>query len=600
MDMGPELKTSRAPPATRFICEGAIDGGYAAAMFALPKLLLIAVLALFGVVFVSRAGAQTVVRVLHYNIHRDVGGTDSNVASQPALAKVVNHLAPDVWAINELGGNSSTFNATTAHDTLVAFINANLTIFGANPQEGVNYFLYIGASIAGQADTFIKPAIVSRWPFLATQTYSDANAAAGYPAMRGLVSAQVNLPGAVELGVFTTHLKASSFSDTTATSNTNAQKRQAEAETDVGNLQSWLAAHTGDAAVMMGDWNETEEAGETDNWKAGAIGDTLPNGSVYHPVTTLRGAGFTDPLPLSIAGNRDTIDAASPNARFDYLFYRASHLTYLSGTVFDTKQINAAGQLAALNAANGTSFVAGDSASASDHLPVLEVFLVSPGTPYLSSQAATGLDSTTAALNAAINPNGFATTWRVELGTTTAYGLTSLSQTLAAGTANVNALLNVAGLAPGTVYHFRIVAQNSAGTSTGADQTFTTAAFLDSDGDGIPNGWETANALNPNLASDALLDADGDGVSNRDEYAAGTNPRDATSVFRIVSVARTVTNVEIAWPTVFGKRYQLQWRDSLSTGTWSVLQDNIAGTGGVWIATDSTTVQRFYRPVTLP
>ncbi len=550
--------------------------------------------------FAITAQAQTVVRVLHYNIHRDVGGTDSSVASQPALAKVVNHLAPDVWAMNELGGNSSAFNATTAHDTLVAFINANLTIFGPSPLENVNYFVYVGQNIAGQADNFIRPAIVSRYPFLATQTYSDANAAAGYPAMRGLVSAHVNLPGAVELGVFTTHLKASSFSDTTATSNTNAQKRQAEADTDVGNLQSWLAAHAGDAAVMMGDWNETEEAGETDNWNAGAIGGTLPNGSVYHPVTTLRGAGFTDPLPLSIAGNRDTIDAASPNARFDYLFYRASHLTYLSGTVFDTKQHSTA-QLAALNAASGTSFVAGDSASASDHLPVLGVFLASPGAPYISTQSASAIDSTSAVLNSGVNPNGFTTTWRIELGTTTAYGMTSFSQALAAGTANVNAALNVAGLAPGMTYHFRIIAQNSAGTSTGADRTFATAAFLDSDGDGIPNGWETANAFNPTLASDALLDADGDGMCNRDEYAAGTDPRNAASALRITAVARIGADVAISWPSVFGKRYAVQTRGDLVSGAWSVLQNNIAGTGALLNITDpAATAPRFYRIVTLP
>ncbi len=567
-------------------------------MFA-PRFQCIASFAI-ACVFAIPAQAQTVVRVLHYNIHRDIGGTDSNVASQPALAKVLNHLAPDVWAINELGGNSTAFNPTVAHDTLVAFINTKLTIFGPSPQEGVNYFVYVGENIAGQADNFIRPAIVSRYPFLATQTYSDANAAAGYPAMRGLVSAHVNLPGAVELGVFTTHLKASSFSDTNATSNTNAQKRQAEADTDVGNLQSWLAAHVGDAAVMMGDWNETEETGETDNWKAGAIGDVLPNGRVYHPVATLRSVGFSDPLPLSIAGNRDTIDAASPNARFDYLFYRASHLTYLSGTVFDTKQHSAA-QLAALNAANGTSFVSGDSASASDHLPVLEVFLASPGAPYIFSQSASGIDSTTASLNAGVNPNGFAAAWRIELGTTTAYGMTSLSQTLAAGTANVNAALNVAGLAPGTVYHFRIVAQNSAGTSTGADRTFTTAAFIDSDGDGIPNGWETANALNPNLASDAFLDADGDGVSNRDEYAAGTNPRDATSALRIAAVARVGADVAISWPSVFGKRYAVQTRGDLVSGAWSVLQNNIAGTGAMLnIGDPAATTPRFYRIVTLP
>ena len=557
-------------------------------------------LALATILLAHGAGAQTVVRVLHYNIHRDIGGADSNVEAQPALAKVVNHLAPDVWAINELGGNNAGFNPTIAHDTLVAFINANLTIFGPNPQENVNYFVYVGQNIAGQADNFIRPAIISRYPFLATQTYSDANAAAGYPAMRGLVSAHVNLPGAVELGVFTTHLKASSFSDTTATSNANAQKRQAEADSDVVNLQSWLAAHVGDAAVMMGDWNETEEPGETDNWKVGAIGNLLPNGIVYHPVTTLRSAGFADPLPLSIAGNRDTIDSANPNARFDYLLYRASHLTYLSGTIFDTKQINAAGQLAALNAANGTSFVAGDSASASDHLPVLEIFLLSPGAPYISSQSATGIDSTTAELKAGVNPNGFATTWYVELGTTTSYGMTSFSRTTAVGTANLNVIMNVAGLTPGTTYHFRIVSQNSSGTSTGADQTFTTAAFLDSDGDGIPNGWETANALNPNLTIDALLDADGDGVSNRDEYAAGTNPRDATSALRITSIVRIGADVVISWPSVFGKHYAVQTRTDLVSGDWSVLQTNIAGTGAMLNIMDPAAPQRFYRIVTMP
>ena len=569
-------------------------------MFASSRYFRIALIWLLGFGLAEMAGAQTVVRVLHYNIHRDVGGTDSNVASQPALAKVVNYLAPDVWAINELGGNNSSFNATTAHNTLVAFINANLTIFGPSPQENVNYFIYIGEAITGQADTYIKPAIVSRYPFLTTQTYSDANAAAGYPAMRGLVSAQVNLPGAVELGVFTTHLKASSFGDSATTSDTNAQKRQAEAETDVVNLQSWLAAHVGDAAVMAGDWNETEEPTETDNWKNGPIGGTLPNGRIYRPVSTLRDVGFFDPRPVGIGGKISTIDSSSPNARFDYLFYRGSHLTYLSGTVFDTKQINAAGQLTALNAANGTSFVAGDSASASDHLPVLEVFLVSPGAPYIFSQSVTGLDSTTASLNAGLNPNGSATTWNVQLGTTTAYGMPSAAQSLSSGTANVNAAIAVAGLAPRMTYHFRVVAQNGSGTSAGADQTFTTPAVLDSDGDGIPNGWETANALNPNLAGDALLDADGDGVSNRDEYGAGTNPRDAASAFRIVSIVRVGSNVEISWPTVFAKRYQIQWCDDLAPGTWSVLQDNIAGTGAVSTATDSAAVRRFYRAVTLP
>ena len=263
-------------------------------MFSLPTLRLAGFALAFA--FAIAAQAQTVVRVLHYNIHRDVGGTDSNVSSQPALAKVVNHLAPDVWAINELGGNIVAFNATTA------------------------------------------------------------------------------------------------------TSNSNAQKRQAEADTDVVNLQNGLAAHVRDAAVMAGDWNETEEAGETDNWKTGAIGGTLPNGSAFGLA-----APIVSRLPAMLSG---------------------------SGSV------------------------------------------------------------------------------------------------------------------------------------------------------------------NPALRSVV--------TGCRDEFGAGTNPRDAASAFRIVSITRSVADVQIAWPTISGKRYQVQWRESLSAGTWSALQNNIAGTGGVLVATDSAAAQRFYRVVTLP
>ncbi len=547
------------------------------------------------------AGAQTVVRVLQYNIHRDIGGTDSNFAAQPALAKVVNYLAPDVWTINELGGNNAGISFTTVHDQLVAFISANLTIFGPNPQENVNYYIYIGQ----RTDGFITSGIVSRWPFLATQTYSDAYPAESVAALRGLVSAQVDLPGSVELGVFTVHLKASSFSDTTTASTLNAKKREGEATADAANLAAWLAAHPGDGAVMNGDWNETEEPGETDNWKAGAIGDPIPDtGLIYHPVTTLRMAGFTDARPVSIAGKISTIDAASPNARFDYAMYRASHLIYLSGQVFDTKQINAAGQLAALNAANGTSFVSGDSAAASDHLPVLETFLVTPGAAFIAAQGASSVASTAAVLGATINPNGSAATWHIELGATTAYGASSISQTLSAGTAASAVSFPTAGLAPGTVYHFRFVVQNGTGTSNGADMVFTTPAFVDADGDGIPNDWETAHGLNPNSAVDAALDSDGDGANNLAEFFAATDSRTAASVLRINAVVRVGNDFGVRWASVFGKRYQLRERGDLAAGAWTVVQDNIAGTGGTLSATEAGAVllpmPRFYQIKTLP
>ena len=305
--------------------------------------------------------AQTIVRVLTYNIHRDVGGNNSNTGSQPQLAKVVNYLKPDIWTINELGGNDATFSATTAHNALVSFIHDQLTIFGANAQENTNYFIYISTI----DDSYTTVAIVSRYPFASTHTYSDAGN--GFSALRGLALASVQVPGPTRLDIFTAHLKALSTTN-------DAEKRQTETDVDRNNIMSWIGVNGADAIAVTGDWNETEDAGETTNWSNHSIGDILPNpNEPYQPITTMRSAGLTDPSPASIAGNHDTIDSTTPDARFDYAMY--AKLAFLNGEVFDTKQYTAA-QLAALNAANGTNFVASDSANASDHLPVLALFRV--------------------------------------------------------------------------------------------------------------------------------------------------------------------------------------------------------------------------------
>lgn len=46
----------------------------------------------------------------------------------------------------------------------------------------------------------------------------------------------------------------------------------------------------------------------------------------------------------------------------------------------------------------------------------------------------------------------------------------------------------------------------------------------DSDNDGMPDEWETANSLDPSDPADALADADGDGYPNLEEYLNGTSP----------------------------------------------------------------------------
>jgi len=56
-------------------------------------------------------------------------------------------------------------------------------------------------------------------------------------------------------------------------------------------------------------------------------------------------------------------------------------------------------------------------------------------------------------------------------------------------------------------------------------QDLTLLPDTDSDNDSMPDVWENANGLNPNV-NDANLDADNDGFSNIDEYNANTDPQD--------------------------------------------------------------------------
>jgi hypothetical protein len=59
-------------------------------------------------------------------------------------------------------------------------------------------------------------------------------------------------------------------------------------------------------------------------------------------------------------------------------------------------------------------------------------------------------------------------------------------------------------------------------------QLGTNPTRADTDGDGMPDGWEVANSLNP-CVNDAALDADNDGLANLQEYLRGANPRHAYS-----------------------------------------------------------------------
>jgi hypothetical protein len=97
--------------------------------------------------------------------------------------------------------------------------------------------------------------------------------------------------------------------------------------------------------------------------------------------------------------------------------------------------------------------------------------------PGITTGATSGVAENSATVAGQITPNARATTWHVEFGRTTAYGSRTPDQPLAAGLAPVAVTAALAGLPARTAIHYRLVATNADGTSTGADATFTTSTF---------------------------------------------------------------------------------------------------------------------------
>jgi hypothetical protein len=91
----------------------------------------------------------------------------------------------------------------------------------------------------------------------------------------------------------------------------------------------------------------------------------------------------------------------------------------------------------------------------------------------VTTNPASFIASFSARLNALLDPHGLATSVHFQYGTTPSYGLTTAPQSQSGNTyRNVSA--NINGLTASTTYHFRVVASNTAGSTMGADRTFTT------------------------------------------------------------------------------------------------------------------------------
>ena len=95
------------------------------------------------------------------------------------------------------------------------------------------------------------------------------------------------------------------------------------------------------------------------------------------------------------------------------------------------------------------------------------------GPPVVTTNPAMLVASSSARLKGSLNPHGLPTSVYFRYGTTTSYGLTTAPQSQS-GNMYRDISANISNLSPNTVYHFRIVAANNAGTRFGSDRTFRT------------------------------------------------------------------------------------------------------------------------------
>jgi hypothetical protein len=95
--------------------------------------------------------------------------------------------------------------------------------------------------------------------------------------------------------------------------------------------------------------------------------------------------------------------------------------------------------------------------------------------PTATTGNANTITQTSATLHGTVKPNKEATTWHFEIGTTTAYGTNTPEQgPVTPGAGNTAVQADAGSLAPGTVYHYRLVATNASGSIPGKDKSFAT------------------------------------------------------------------------------------------------------------------------------
>lgn len=93
--------------------------------------------------------------------------------------------------------------------------------------------------------------------------------------------------------------------------------------------------------------------------------------------------------------------------------------------------------------------------------------------PVVTTGGTSNVVQQSARISGSVDPNGAATTYFFQYGTTASYG-TNTPPLVVTGDGKRSVSVDIAGLNPATKYHYRITARNNVGDAFGPDRTFTT------------------------------------------------------------------------------------------------------------------------------
>lgn len=149
--------------------------------------------------------------------------------------------------------------------------------------------------------------------------------------------------------------------------------------------------------------------------------------------------------------------------------------------------------------------------------------------PTVTTRPATSINNAHATLQADVNPQGSPTTYSFQYGTTNAYGAQTVGRNAGGGTTAKRVTTRISGLTPGTTYHYRVIASNGDGTSSGSDHTFKTT---------LPP------AKSPTILATAPFGPSANGLT----FTALVNPNAAVTTYRFQYGTSTAYGLE-----TFGK-----------------------------------------------